>query len=157
MRKLFPASSSVKRKCPPFDPTSECVFATQQKQKKAARIKPTNITLTIVKNVSRGVPRGKYKTELRENKMCVKVPLVRSMSGHQVRSAFLEKLLTVENILDYKLMQCAGQQLVEAIDQMPCGSDIIDSALKRKGNVIYVSPVWKSATSTDVEVSSTQY
>ena len=143
MRKLFPASSvGVKRKTPIFDPTSECVFAVQQKRKKAARLKPTNITLTLIDNVSKGVPRGKYKTELKDKDMCIKVPLFRTLSGQQVRTAFLKELLP-KNVLDYKLLQCVGQQLVESLDQVPSGGDIIDSALKRKGNVMYIHPVWR--------------
>ena len=137
-----------------FDPTSECAFATQQKRKKAARVKPTNITLTIIKNVSKGVPRGKYKTELMDKKMCIKIPLFRNMSGQQVRTALLEKLLTVDDIVDYKLLQCSGQQLMHALDQLPSGSDIIDSAMKRKGNIVYAFPVSKTnSKDTDSKVS----
>ena len=61
-----------------------------------------------------------------------KCVLFRNMSGQQVRTALLEKLLTVDDIVDYKLLKCSGQQLMHALDQLPSGSDIIDSAMKRK-------------------------
>lgn len=145
LRKLFPSSSSRSAKRKPlasnFDPTDECAFAGEQKRKQGARLKPTNINLTIVKDPSKGVPRGKCRKGLMENDdTCVKVPLVRSMSSDLVRSIFKDELVS-RSIADYKLLECDGQQLVEASEQSPCGSDIIDSALKRKGKTVYIQPV----------------
>lgn len=143
LRKLFPSSSSsTKRKS--FDPSDDCVFVSQQKKKKAARVKPTLITLMLIKHRCRGVPRGKYKNDLIEKDMCIKVPLLRSMTSDQVRDALLSKVTTHAEYVDYELLQCVGQRLVEAPEQLPCGSDIVDDAAKRKGNVVYVHPIKKA-------------
>jgi hypothetical protein len=93
-----------------------------------------------VQDPLKGVPRGKHKKYLMEKDLCVKVPLVRTMSGDLVRSALMAELVS-RRIADYKLLECNGQQLVEAPEQLPCGRDIIDSALKRKGNTVYIKPV----------------
>jgi len=62
LSKLFPSSSACERKRPlstAFDPTKECVALPQQKKKKAARVKPSNVQVVIMHDTDVCVPKQK--------------------------------------------------------------------------------------------------
>jgi len=64
MSQLFPSSSSVsKRSClsDAFDSTRQCALFNQQRKKKAAQAKPSKVSVMLVPNGSKSVPRGKHR------------------------------------------------------------------------------------------------
>ena len=66
LRDLFPSSSSSKRiqLSNAFDPTQPCVALENQKKKKASRCKPSKVTVIVVEDLRKGLPKGKYRKEL---------------------------------------------------------------------------------------------
>ena len=99
-----------------FDPNDDCVFVKEQKSKKKAstlktpsRMKPTMVTLMIIQDVEKGVPRGAYKDFLIKNDKTVSVRLHREMSSTEVRSR-LKKTLQ-PHVEDYTILGCCGRLL----------------------------------------------
>ena len=95
---MFPSSSSsVSRKQgnSAFDPTDDCVFLQQQKWKKAARNKSTQVNIMVVEDHKKGVPvRGAFRKRLIDERRSVKVELQRNMKPAQVKAVISKQLNT---------------------------------------------------------------
>ena len=92
MRQLFPSSSSLPKRprlSEAFDPTHPCVALQQKNKKKAARAKPSKISVIVVQDASKGIPKGQYRKNLQQSKCIDKVELTRSMSASQVKNAII--------------------------------------------------------------------
>lgn len=92
MRQLFPSSSSLPKRprlSEAFDPTHPCIALQQKNKKKAARIKPSKISVIVVQDTSKGIPKGKYRKNLQKSECIGKVELTRSMSASQVKNAII--------------------------------------------------------------------
>ena len=154
LRRLFPSSTSVPRKrcSTAFDPMQDCVFLSEKKKKKAARKKPTRISIIVVKDIGRGVPRGNYKQQLVREERVVKAEVHRAMKWDQVKSTILTAI-THLNITDFKVLECVnGQKLVEAENASPDGNAIVESTSRRKGATLYISQV-ASCSQVDENIS----
>ena len=141
LRGMFPSSSgSKKRTSTAFDPTDDCVFLDQKRKKKAARSKMTKISIFVLEDHSRGVPRGAARKRMIDNHRVVKVDIQRNMSPKQVKSLILREIEHLD-IDTYTILECVGSRLIEAVNQMPNGDDLIEDAVKRKGAVVYICDV----------------
>ncbi len=142
-----------------FDPNDDCVFVKEQKSKKKAstlktpsRMKPTIVTLMIIQDVEKGVPRGAYKDFLIKNDKTVSVRLHREMSSTEVRSR-LKKTLQ-PHVEDYTILGCCGTKLIICSEQQPSGATLIQSALKRRGSTVYVTKkIIEISDSSEVSLS----
>ena len=129
-------ATAQKRPSPAFDPTADCVFE-HQKKKKGARNKTSKITLVLIHDIKAGIPRGAVKDKLLEEGRMMKVDIARHMRPTQVWTVFLNAL----KVKAYKLLDVFGQKLGVASNQDPDGDDIVESASKKKGNMLYVTEV----------------
>ena len=165
LRKLFPSSSSPstsnsessKSSIPVFDPSNDCIFVKEQKAKKKAtksksapRLKLTNVTLMVVQDVQKGVPRGVYKESLIKKGMAMRIKLHREMSESEVQ-AKMRKILQ-PYFSDYTILDCDGIKLIPRHNH-PSGAELIESAMKRRGNTIYVTKKIATESSDSSEVS----
>ena len=102
-------------------------------EKKAARCKPTQVSIVMIKDKERGVPRGNYKQQLIEKQRVVKTEIYRAMNSDQVKSTIL-KAITHLNVAEFIVLECVnGQKLVEAENDSPDGNAVVESISRRKG------------------------
>ena len=115
LRKLFPssnsaASSQCKPSSKPFNPSDDCVFVNEQRRKKkAARklLKNTCVTLMVIKDIQKGVPRSSYKASLIDDGISMTILLNHEMSSDQV-GEIITKALMFKNIPYYTVLECNG-------------------------------------------------
>ena len=84
----FPSSSLPKRPrlSEASDPTQPCIGLQQKHKNKSTCVKPSMLSVVAVKDISKGVPRGRYYKELEESACVGKIELTRGMSDKQVNS-----------------------------------------------------------------------
>ena len=120
------------------------MFVSEKKKKKAARCKPTQISIVVIKDKERGVPRGNYKQQLIEKQRVVKTEIYRAMNSDQVKSTIL-KAITHLNVAEFIVLECVnGQKLVEAENDSPDGNAVVESISRRKGGTFYILEVVSS-------------
>ena len=120
------------------------MFVSEKEKKKAARSKPTQITIVVMKDKERGVPRGYYRQQLLHEQRVVKTEIYRAMNSDQVKSTIL-KAITHLNVAEFIVLECVnGQKLVEAENGSPDGNAVVDSISKRKGGTFYILEVVSS-------------
>ena len=76
----------------PSDPSAECIVLPQQKKKEAAskgNTKPAVVTVVLMKDFSRRVPKGKVRQNLYSDGRIQPVSLRRTMSFLQVKNAII--------------------------------------------------------------------
>ena len=71
---------------------------------------------------------------LLKNKTSIPIRLRREMSSSEVEAKLLEP-----HFDDYVILDCVGVKLEPCGEQHPSGATLIDSALKRRGNNVYVA------------------
>ena len=128
---MFPAcaSKSKKRK---FDPTEECVVATQQKKKKAGITKykgrSKSINVVILKEIPNIIPRGPFRTRLEAYGRIKDLYVHRVMSEKEVNDVILSGFedIGVESFTFLKALK--GTTLAVAKKQGLDGSAIIKLA-----------------------------
>ena len=143
MRSLFPSSSAPKRPrlSSTFTPTQPCVVAAEQQKKKAVnRLKPSKLTVIIICDCSKGVPRGKYRKELQKCGHISKLEFTRTMSARQVMGVIVRGFqhLQVDRFTFFRCSETKSTVLLPDDNQNPDGSTLIDASQSRKG-VIYVT------------------
>lgn len=135
LRQLFPASSSTPRKRPStFDPTRECVALAQKKKKKAARVKPSKLTIIALReqDVKRGVPRGKYRQSLATEDRVQKLEFHRNMTPLEVQNILIRGFQSIK-LGQYRVLTVDSTGLlVDNDNQSPGGDALISDAQKRK-------------------------
>ena len=120
------------------------MFVSEKKKKKAVRCKPTQISIVVIKDKERGVPRGNYKQQLIEKQRVVKTEIYRAMNSDQVKSTIL-KAITHLNVAEFIVLECVnGQKLVEAENDSPDGNAVVESISRRKGGTFYILEVVSS-------------
>ena len=90
LSKLFP-SSSRKRCVPAFDPCKEAVNLPQAKKKKkgcTSQGRAVNITVIMLSEQCRCIPRGKFRKALNDQSRIVTVKFTRAMTGEHVGFCF---------------------------------------------------------------------
>ena len=139
MRDLFPSSSASKRPrlTSSFDPTQNCVALPQHQKKKASRCKPSKLTVIIVEDYTKGVPRASYRKELQKSGRILKLEFNRSMSARQVQGVILRGFLHIQvsRVTFLKCSEGKSSILVPDDNQDQDGFSLIEG---RKG-VIYVT------------------
>ena len=141
---IFPATSSSKLHVPTaFNPNEECVFSSQKKRKKVARIKPSRLSLTLITGKESSIPRGKHRKSLETRGRIKKVEFTREVSAQAVKNKIVATFREQEDFqsLAYRhLCQSQDGKLSTADNQFPSGKDFVENALKHRGNV-YLVPV----------------
>ena len=136
MRQLFPSSSSLPKRprlSEAFDPTQPCIALQQKSKKKAARVKPSKVSVVVVQDVSKGVPKGKYYKELKQSECVGKVELTRVMSVTQVKSA-ITRTFSHLPLEAFTYLECTNKVILSINpDQNQDGNKIITSSQTSKG------------------------
>ena len=102
------------------------------KKKKAAHGKASKVTVVAVKDETKGVPKGKYRTELK------KLEFARNMSALQVRNVIIRGFQHIP-LMSFNYLTCgeSGQSLILASEQEQDGSMVVSDAQSRKG-ILYI-------------------
>ena len=134
MRELFPSSSSKRiRLSDAFDPTQSCVALDKQKKKKGTRYKPSKVSVIVVKDLSKGVPKRNYRKELAQSEQIVTLELHRYMSSIQIRNSILQAFKHLPLHSFQYLVYKDKTSLVLNADQSQDGNKIINSIQAAKG------------------------
>ena len=110
----------------------------KKKKKKAARCKANKVTVVAVKDETKGVPKGKYRTELKREKCIEKLEFTRNMSALQVRNVVTRGFQHIP-LMSFNYLTCgeSGQSLILASEQEQDGSIVVSDAQSRKG-IMYI-------------------
>lgn len=144
LKKLFTASTSVPvpKKRAVFDPTAECVFASEKKKKKAARNRGSIVNFVLITEHEKGLLRGNSRKQLLQGSSAKKIEIFRSMSPQQIQAKVLQQFTTLSTI---SFLQVAGgSHLVCSPQQNPDGNEVIANSQKRSGNTLYITGQIKS-------------
>lgn len=126
---LFPSTAGTRKRSNSFDPTEECVAASQQKKKKKAiRLRTCKVKVMLV-DASKGVPKGKTRRELREKELEKTMDLKRNMSFQEVKNVILRAFGICGFIV---LSSTAESKLNVATNQQPTGDEVIECVTKRR-------------------------
>jgi len=137
LAELFPSSTAKQpRLTTAFDPTAQCIaFNRHQKKKGDSRLKPSKISFVLVANNVKGIPRGKHRAALKDNKQIVKVDILRTMSAIDVKRAVLKAFSHV-NLTAFEYQSIDGaHHFQKAEDQEKDGNAVINIGAK---SFIYV-------------------
>ena len=129
MSQLFPSSSTVPKRprlSDAFDPTLQCVAFNQQRKKKAVRAK---ITMMLVPNGSKVVPRGKHRKSLMQNK----IEIYRTMSALEVKRTIRNSFTSLQASSFVYLRVDAAQKFSNDTTQDKDGNAMADCG--RHGNI----------------------
>ena len=145
MRELFPSSSSKRiRLSDAFDPTQPCVALGKQKKKKGTRYKSSKVSVMVVEDISKGVPKKKYRKELEDSEQLVTLEFHRYMSPIQIRNAILRAFRHLP-LHSFQYLVCKDKtSLVLNTDQSQDGNKIINSIQAAKG-LLYLLKCKESA------------
>ena len=144
MRSLFPSSSACSSKRPrmtsSFDPTQQCVVATQHQKKKSSRCKPSKVTIIVVSDHKKGVPKGNSRKELQKSGRISKLEFNRKMSALQVKGVVIRGFqhINLTNFLFLKCCQTNSTHLLPDSNQNPDGLTLIESSRSGK-SVVYIT------------------
>ena len=106
--RLFPVFTFIPgKRSTAFDRTQDCVFVSEKKKKKTARCKPTQISIVVIKDKERGVPRGNYKQQLIEKQRVMKTKIYRAINSDQLKSTIL-KAITHLNVAEFIVLECVN-------------------------------------------------
>ena len=139
MRELFPSSSAPKRPklSGAFDPTRTCVALHQKQKKKAVRSKPSKVTVIVVQDASKGVPRGKNRKKLQEAGHIAKLEFMRDMSTLQVKNTIISGFQHL-SLASFIYLTCDSENshmLRADIKQEKDGELIVNAAQARKSTM----------------------
>ena len=139
MHDLFPSSSAPKRPrlSSAFDPTQPCVALQQQQKKKAARCKPSKVTVMYLHDTQICPPKGKHKKELQSTGRHKKLEFTRYMSSVQVKSVIKRGFKEV-SLESFTYLVVDGSTLTLDPVQDQDGDMLITSAAAKKG-ILYIS------------------
>ena len=104
-------------------------FPRSRNGKKGARVKAVQVSVFVVKEDTKCVPRGAWRRKLIERKHLIRVQLRRNMSSSQVRATISKDAVRPDVYTEFTLLECVGHRLVVASNQQPTGDGIIDGAL----------------------------
>ena len=115
-----------------FDPTSECVVASQRAKKKATnhqRMKTKTLTVVLLKEKPAIVPKGRSRSKLKDSGRIVKLQFKCCMKASQVRSIISSGFSEFKGIEGAQYLRC-GQDNIKVVNenQELDGDDIIDLA-----------------------------
>ena len=118
------------------------MFVSEKKKKKAVRCKPTQISIVVIKDKERGVPRGNYKQQLLHEQRVVKTEIYRAMNSDQVKSTILK---AITHLNEFTVLECVNsQKLVKVENDSPDGNAVVESVSRRKRGTFYILEVISS-------------
>ncbi len=131
LSKLFGGSKSLSRKKRlSFDPTAECVVASQQLKKKATNtmMKPKRVTVVLLKGMPPTVPKGYTRSKLTKANRIAKISLKRCMASSEVRKV-ISDTFSGFNTESAQYLRCKQNNMVEVCDDQELnGDEAIDLA-----------------------------
>lgn len=114
-----------------FDPSADCVVASQRYKKKATnqRMKMKTVTVVLLKEKPAVVPKGRSRTKLRDSGRVKKLQFKRCTTVSEVRSIITGAFSEFEDIATAQYLHC-GQDNIMVVNenQELDGSDLIDLA-----------------------------
>ena len=141
--RLFKGSSSSgpssSRKRPlTFDPSAECVALPQQsKKKRAIRNRTCRMSVFLINDVKRGVPRGNYRKDLRKKGKEAIVEVRRNMSPQQVKRVISKNFC----IPDFEILSATQDGKLRRADfQCLSGDNAVDVCNGGKAS-LYITEV----------------
>ena len=138
LRELFPSSSSSSKRIrlsDAFDPTQPCVALEYQKKKKAVCCRPSKVTVIVVEDLRKGLPKRKYRKEFAQLQRVVSLEFYRYMSSTQIKNAIIRGFEHLP-LRYFKYLVCDGKvSLVVNADQDQDGNKIINSLQPGKGTL----------------------
>lgn len=100
----------------------------QKKKKSAIRFKPSKITVLAV-DASAGVPKGKYRKQLKKNGCEKVVELKRNNSSQEVKNTIIRAF----GFASYSILNCTPDgKFVIAKNSLPSGDEVIECITKKK-------------------------
>ena len=126
---MFPArseplgTSSGKRK---FDPTEECIVASQQKKKKAAntRAKPREFHFVFLPKTTVFVPKGYQRSKLAKKGRVVKASSRRNMSTVEVHDTITSAFASFK-LCSFVYLKCGQDNRLRALEESEMSGDRI--------------------------------
>ena len=105
----------------------------QTEKKKGTCYKPSKVSVIVVEDLNKGVPKGKYHKELEQSELKVMLEFHRYMSSIQIRNAILRafKHLALQSF--QYLLRKDKTSLVLNTDQSQDGNKIINLIWAAKG------------------------
>lgn len=113
-----------------FDPTEDSLAEYAKKKKKRFRSKPSSITVVVMEEYKKNIPRGKRRDKLRDDGRIRNVLIQRNMTSKQVRRA-IECEFKDKKLFSWSYLQCSGDGfLCTSESQLLTGEDIISKFSK---------------------------
>ena len=105
----------------------------KQKKKKGTRYKPSKVSVIVVEDLSKGVPKKNYRKELTQSEQIVTLEFHRYMSSIQIRNSILRAFKHLP-LHSFQYLVCKDKtSLVLNADQGQDGNKIINSIQAAKG------------------------
>ena len=120
-----------------FDPTADCVFASEKKKRKAARIRGTMVNFVLIHDFEKGLPRKEERKQLLEGDNAKKIEIFRTMSVDQVKAKILQEFSAISTMSYLQLN--GGIKISISSQQNLDGNEVITCAKKRNGNILYIT------------------
>ena len=120
-----------------FDPTADCVFTVEKKKKKAACSRGTMVKFALLNDFEKGLPRKEIRKQLLEGNCAKKIEIFRTMSADEVKAKVLREFTAISMISYLQLN--GGVHMAISSQQQLDGNEVITSAKKRNGNVVYIT------------------
>ena len=124
---LFPSSAATRKRCSPsFDPTAENVALPQQKKKKAARAKPSTITVIPLRSYQKNLPKRNNRKELNDQQRVQKLQFQRNSTPLQVRNVIMRGFHHIHGFSSYTVLECdANNYLKKSQNQEVDGEGVV--------------------------------
>ena len=105
------------------------------RRKETSRCKPSKVTVIVVEDLRKGLPKGKYRKELTQSQRAVSLEFYRYMSSTQIKNAIIRGFKHLP-LHCFKYLVCdSNVSLVVNADQDQDGNKIINSLQPGKGTL----------------------
>jgi len=138
MRDLFPTSSVTIKRQPPdvFDLTADIGPTKPKRKRKPVRLKPSTVTVFLLHDTMKSIPRGAHRTSLQESNRVVSIDIYRDMSYSEIKNSIISAFSHLK-LASFCFMKCVGNSLISDDVQVKDGNLVVDTAKLKKG-VIYI-------------------
>lgn len=128
LKKLYPAFSSQSLACKKrkFDPTDECVVASEKRKKKATstRMKPRTFCIVFLPKKTVYVPKGYARSRLAKQGRVLKVLFRRNMSVEEVKDTVVNTFSAFK-LDNFNFLRCGQDNRLKVVDDSDLTGDEI--------------------------------
>ena len=129
LAKLFGNATNARKRS--FDPSAECVVASQKAKKKATnqRMKSKTLFVVLLKEKPAVVPKGRSRSKLTECGRIVKVQFKRCMKASEVRNVICSAFSEFQRVETAQYLRCEKNNVMLLNENQELdGDDVIDLA-----------------------------